>query len=51
VRFDASGLTGYNTDGPGFVAAVEHDFSVRLADLKVLIVGAGGGAGQAIATQ
>ena len=51
VRFDVSGLTGYNTDGPGFVAAVEHDFSVRLADLKVLIVGAGGGAGQAIATQ
>ncbi|MFN6016641.1 MAG: shikimate dehydrogenase [Verrucomicrobiota bacterium] len=51
VRFDASGLTGFNTDGPGFVAAVEHDFSVRLADLKVLIVGAGGGAGQAIATQ
>ena len=51
VRFDTNGLTGYNTDGPGFVAAVEHDFSVRLADLKVLIVGAGGGAGQAIATQ
>ena len=51
VRFDASGMTGFNTDGPGFVAAVEHDFSVRLADLKVLIVGAGGGAGQAIATQ
>lgn len=51
VRFDAQGVTGYNTDGPGFVAAVEHDFSVRLADLKVLIVGAGGGAGQAIAAQ
>ena len=51
VRFDAQGLTGYNTDGPGFVAAVEHDFSVRLEDLKVLIVGAGGGAGQALATQ
>ena len=51
VRFDASGMIGFNTDGPGFVAAVEHDFSVRLADLKVLIVGAGGGAGQAIATQ
>lgn len=51
VRFDAAGLTGFNTDGPGFVAAVEHDFSVRLSNLKVLIVGAGGGAGQAIATQ
>ena len=51
VRFDVGGLRGFNTDGPGFVAAVEHDFSVRLAELKVLIVGAGGGAGQAIATQ
>jgi shikimate dehydrogenase len=51
VKFDAKGLMGFNTDGPGFVSAIEHDFSVRLADLKVLIVGAGGGAGQAIATQ
>ncbi|MGA0853351.1 MAG: shikimate dehydrogenase [Luteolibacter sp.] len=51
VKFDAKGLMGFNTDGPGFVSAIERDFSVRLADLKVLIVGAGGGAGQAIATQ
>lgn len=51
VRFGSEGLTGYNTDGPGFVAAVENDFGVKLADLKVLIAGAGGGAGQAIGTQ
>lgn len=51
VRFGANETTGYNTDGPGFVAAVENSFGVKLADLKVLIVGAGGGAGQAIATQ
>lgn len=51
VHFSADGLCGYNTDGPGFVAAVENDFGVKLADLKVFIVGAGGGAGQAIATQ
>lgn len=51
VRFGDNETTGFNTDGPGFVAAVENDFGVKLADLKVLIVGAGGGAGQAIATQ
>ena len=51
VRFNDNETTGFNTDGPGFVAAVENDFGVKLADLKVLIVGAGGGAGQAIATQ
>lgn len=51
VRFGGNETTGFNTDGPGFVAAVENAFGVKLADLKVLIVGAGGGAGQAIATQ
>lgn len=51
VRFGDNETTGFNTDGPGFVAAVENDFGVKLAGLKVLIVGAGGGAGQAIATQ
>lgn len=51
VFFGTEGTAGYNTDGPGFVAAVENDFGVKLADLKVLIAGAGGGAGQAIATQ
>lgn len=51
VRFNDNETTGFNTDGPGFVAAVENVFGVKLADLKVLIVGAGGGAGQAIATQ
>ena len=51
VRFNDNETSGFNTDGPGFVEAVENDFGVKLADLKVLIVGAGGGAGQAIATQ
>lgn len=51
VCFGTEGTAGYNTDGPGFVAAVENDFGVKLAGLKVLIAGAGGGAGQAIATQ
>lgn len=51
IRFDADETRGFNTDGPGFARAIEDDFSVPLASLKVAIVGAGGGAGQAIATQ
>lgn len=51
VRFDADAIRGFNTDGPGFARAVEEDFGVPLRGLKVFIAGAGGGAGQAIATQ
>lgn len=52
IVFDKSGRkTGFNTDGPGFVRAVREDFGMDLGDLKVAIIGAGGGAGRAIATQ
>jgi shikimate dehydrogenase len=51
VRFDADATRGFNTDGPGFARAVGDDFGVGLEGLKVVIAGAGGGAGQAIATQ
>ena len=44
-------ILGFNTDGPGFVKAIREDFSVDIRDLKIMIVGAGGGAGQALATQ
>lgn len=44
-------LFGFNTDGPGLVRAIAADFGVRLGDLRVLILGAGGGAGRAIALQ
>ncbi len=44
-------LHGFNTDGPGLVRALAADFGVRLGDLRVLILGAGGGAGRAIALQ
>lgn len=43
-------LRGDNTDGPGFGRAIREDFGVDLADLRVFIVGAAGGAGSAIAT-
>lgn len=42
---------GHNTDASGLVRAIREDFGIDLADLKVMIVGVGGGAGQAIATQ
>jgi shikimate dehydrogenase len=51
VRFDEDATRGFNTDGPGFARAIEDDFGVSLGSLKVAIAGAGGGAGQAIATQ
>ena len=51
VRFDADGVTrGFNTDGPGFARAIDDLFSTPLSTLRVAVLGAGGGAGQAIAT-
>ncbi|MEI6537313.1 MAG: hypothetical protein WCN98_18365, partial [Verrucomicrobiaceae bacterium] len=40
-------LTGYNSDGPGFLRSVEAAFGKSVSDLRVMIVGAGGGAGRA----
>ena len=51
VRFDADGVTrGFNTDGPGFARAIDDLFATPLSTLRVAVLGAGGGAGQAIAT-
>jgi shikimate dehydrogenase len=44
-------LIGSNTDAEGFSRAVRHEFSIDLRDLRVLIIGAGGGTGRAIAWQ
>jgi shikimate dehydrogenase len=51
VSFEPERTRGFNTDGPGFVRAIAGEFGVALAGLKVVILGAGGGAGQALATQ
>ena len=51
VRFDKDATRGFNTDGPGFAKAIEEDFQVEFGSLKVCVLGAGGGAGGAIATQ
>lgn len=51
VLFQDDEYLGFNTDGPGFVKAIQDSFSIDVRDLRILIIGAGGGAGQAIATQ
>jgi shikimate dehydrogenase len=44
-------LHGYNTDGPGFAAAIREEFGISLRELRVLILGGAGGAGRAITIQ
>jgi shikimate dehydrogenase len=44
-------LIGSNTDAEGFSRAVRNEFSIDLRDLRVMILGAGGGTGHAIAWQ
>jgi len=51
IRVVDKRLVGSNTDGEGFLRAVRSEFSVDLRDLRVLIIGAGGGTGRAIAWQ
>ncbi len=52
VVIDEDGqLHGYNTDGPGFLRSVKEAFGVEVRDLRVLILGAGGGVGRAVAAQ
>ena len=51
VFVEGNELVGFNTDGPGLVRAVRAEFGLDLRDLRVLVLGAGGGAGRAIAMQ
>lgn len=51
VIFKDGAVIGHNTDGPGFQKAIADSFGLKLSETKTLILGAGGGAGQAIATQ
>jgi shikimate dehydrogenase len=51
IRLHDNKLVGSNTDGEGFLRAIRSEFSVDLRDLRVLIIGAGGGTGRAIAWQ
>ncbi len=51
VVVEGGRLIGFNTDGPGLMRAIREEFFVDLRDLRVLLLGAGGGAGRAIAVQ
>jgi shikimate dehydrogenase len=51
IRLRDKRLLGSNTDGEGFVRAIRSQFSVDVRDLRVMIIGAGGGTGRAIAWQ
>ncbi len=51
VLIDGDRLIGHNTDAPGLQAALRETFAVDLHDLRILILGAGGGAGRAAAIQ
>ena len=51
IRLRDKKLIGSNTDGEGFLRAIRAEFSVDVRDLRVMIIGAGGGTGRAIAWQ
>lgn len=51
VVVEGESLLGFNSDGPGFLRALREAFQVDVSDLQVMVVGAGGGAGRAIAIQ
>src|SRR5205807_9599962 len=51
IRLRDKKLIGSNTDGEGFLRAIRSEFSVDVRDLRVMIIGAGGGTGHAIAWQ
>jgi shikimate dehydrogenase len=44
-------LVGSNTDAGGFSRAIRSEFSIDLRDLRVMILGTGGGTGHALAWQ
>lgn len=51
LLFDGGNTIGFNTDGSGLVRAIRDAFAMDLRDLRVMILGAGGGAGSAAALQ
>jgi len=51
IRIRDKKLIGSNTDGEGFLRTIRSEFSVDVRDLRVMVIGAGGGTGHAIAWQ
>lgn len=51
VHFTKNGWVGHNTDGPGLSYAIQSQLNCSFSTSSTLILGAGGGAGRAIAVQ
>ena len=52
ITFRSDGTSyGQNSDGPGFVRTVKEEFGAEVKDLRILLLGAGGGAGGSVAVQ
>jgi shikimate dehydrogenase len=51
IRLRDKKMIASNTDGEGFLRAIRSEFSVDVRDLRVMILGAGGGTGHAIGWQ
>lgn len=52
IIFRPDGTTlGRNSDGPGFARTIKEEFQAEVQDLRILLLGAGGGAGGAVAVQ
>jgi shikimate dehydrogenase len=51
LHFEGDRCHGYNTDGRGFSNAIQTSFQLSFDGLRMALIGAGGGAGQAIAMQ
>lgn len=49
LRFTPEGIEAFNTDGPGFCRALEESFGTRPCGQRIVLLGAGGGAGAALA--
>jgi len=49
--FRGDQILGHNTDGPGLLRALNEEFGLDLATQRILLLGAGGGAGRAAAIQ
>ncbi len=51
ICFEDGKIFGSNSDGPGFLRAIREAFAIDAHDLRIMILGAGGGAGRAVTMQ
>ena len=51
ISFEEGRIFGSNSDGPGFLRAIREAFAIDAHDLRIMILGAGGGAGRAVTVQ